>query len=100
MPTEEDLQRHVIKHVGKDWRAFSSYLGVPSSVIDREEMGNPVNVKEAFFQSLLWWHRGNSKEHPSTWEELLQALQDADLMDYAEELRLKLLHNKLSKFLW
>ena len=77
-----------------------SYLGVPSAVIDREEMGNPVNMKEAFFQFLLWWQRGNSKEHPSTWEELLQALQDAGFKECADDLRLKRLRNKLSEFTW
>lgn len=76
-----------------------TYLGVPAAVIDREEIGNRENVREAVFQCLLWWYRGNSKEHPATWKELLQALEFANFKYLAEDLRLKLLHDELSEFL-
>ena len=92
-PTEVHLRRHVIAHVGKSWMALLSYLGVPANVIDREVIDNRGNVKEAFFRSLLWWRRGNSENHPSTWEELLVALKYAEFKDLADELRQRLLNN-------
>lgn len=70
-----------------------SYLGVPANIIDREEIDSRRNVREAFFQSLLWWQRGNSENHPSTWEELLVALAFAEFKDHADELRQRLLRN-------
>ena len=94
-PIEEDLRRHIIAHVGKDWKPFLSYLGVPAITIEHEVENNQNNVKEAFFQSLRWWHKGNSKDHPSTWEELLQALEKAELTDHADELRQKLLNYEI-----
>ena len=87
------LRRHVIAHVGKSWMALLTYLGVPANVIDREVMDNRGNIKEAFFQCLLWWQRGNSKNHPSTWDELLVALAFAEFKDHADDLRGKLLSN-------
>ena len=95
-PEEEDLWRHIIEHVGKNWRALLTYLGVPSTVMDEEEMSNRGNVKQAFFKALLWWHRGNSQAHPSTWEELLQALENVGFKDRADCLRWKLLSGEIS----
>ena len=91
-PTEVDLREHVIKHVGRDWKQLVAYLGVPAVITEQAEYNNRNNVQEAFFDSLLWWHRGNSKEHPSTWEELLQALEETGFKDHADDLTLKLLH--------
>ena len=98
-PTEVDIWRYVIAHVGKNWRALLTYLGVPANIIEREEIDSRRNVKEAFFQSLLWWQRGNSKEHPATWKELLQAVEFVGFKNLADDLSLKLLHDELSEFL-
>ena len=89
-PEEVDLWRHIIEHVDRSWKALLTYLGVPSTVVDEEEMSNRGNAKQAFFKALLWWHRGNSRAHPSSWEELLQALEYAGFKDHADDLRQKL----------
>ena len=81
--------------MGREWRSFLGYLGVKAITIEQAEDENRNNVKEAFFQSLRWWHNGNSDDHPSTWKELLQALVEAELVDDAVELKRKLLNYEI-----
>ena len=94
-PSEVDLREHVIKHVGRDWKQLVAYLGVQSVIIDQAEYNNRNNVQEAFFDSLDWWRRGNCEEHPSTWEELLKALEETGFKDHADNLWQKLLDDEI-----
>ena len=84
-PTEEDLQKCVVKKIGKEWKSVCTYLGIPSHEIDTASQDNMGNVKVAFFNLLVWWRNGNVSEKPATWSVLKKALKEAGRPDIAKE---------------
>ena len=88
-PTDEEVRKHVLPLLGKEWGSFCTYLGVKFSDIQKAMMNNPGNVDEAMFASIKKWLNG-IPNRPVTWEFLLKALEEAELKEPSKELKAKL----------
>ena len=88
-PTDEEVRKHVLPLLGKEWGSFCTYLGVKFTDIKKAEMNNPGNVDEAMFASIKKWLNG-IPNRPVTWEFLLKALEEAELKEPSKELKAKL----------
>ena len=88
-PTEIHLRRHICKKIAGNWKEVCTYLGVLDEEMKSAERENPHNNKQAMFECLLLWHKGNysSQGLPPTWKVLLEALEDAEYKELAKELR-------------
>ena len=89
-PKENQLLT-VCKKVLNDWKDVCIYLCIPSEKISESELNNGSNVKQAFFDTLIWWLEGNCRkqERLPTWRVLCNALQEAGYPDYAKTVQEK-----------
>ncbi|KAJ8031669.1 NLR family CARD domain-containing protein 4 [Holothuria leucospilota] len=88
---DEILLTELSGYIGKEWLDIGRYLGVPDSKLQSVIADNPSNRKEAIFQSLLTWKRGNS-DPTCTW--LCNALRAADRTDLADYLQIRTSFNQ------
>ena len=88
-PTDEEVRKHVLPLLGKEWGNFCTYLGVKFSDMQKAMMNNPGNVDEAMFACIKKWLNG-IPNRPVTWEFLLKALEEAELKEPSKELKAKL----------
>ena len=93
-PTEKEFRKYICKAAIGEWRAVCTYLGIDKPTVQRFQGENPNNISEAFFDCLRYWLDGNTGEQ-ITWNTLLNALEDAELKQLAEELKRKLLEGSL-----
>jgi GTPase SAR1 family protein len=94
-PTEIHLRRHICKNIAGNWEEICTYLGIANEEVKGIKQEYQNRTKQASFESIMLWHRGNSVDHPPTWRVLLKALEDAEYKELAKELREKLPSGKL-----
>ena len=87
-PNQKDLDQ-ISKRAGTNWRSLLTQLGEDSATIEGFLLGPSSNTIEACFKGLVHWLEGNA-DKPVTWETLLKALRDADMIGYADDLEKKL----------
>ena len=88
-PTDEEVRKHVLPLLGKEWGSFCTYLGVKYTDLKKAEMNNPKNIDEAMFECIKKWLNG-IPNRPVTWEFLLKTLEEAELKEPSKELKTKL----------
>ena len=66
-----------------------TYLGVLHEDMKSAERDNPHDNKQAIFECLMLWHKGNYSHQGlrPTWKVLLETLEEADYKELAKELR-------------
>ena len=93
-PTEKEFRKHICRTAIGEWKAVCTLLGINKPTVQRFQEENPNSISEAFFECLCYWLEGNTDEQ-ITWNTLLNALEDAELKQLAEELKRKLLEGSL-----
>lgn len=85
-PTEKDLRRYVCSVAGNRWQSVCTFLGIPNAQVENFHANSPGNVTEAFFKALCFWLAGKP-EKERTWNVILEAMKDAELVTQAEDLK-------------
>ena len=81
-PTETHLRAQVCPKVGREWRALSTYLNIPTTTVDKLLESHKHDVNEAFFRVLSEWRQRKG----ATWDQLLQAMRETGLNAPVREL--------------
>ena len=82
-PTETHLRARVCPKVGREWRALSTYLNIPTTMVDKLLESHKHDVNEAFFRVLSVWRQREG----ATWDQLLQAMRETGLNAPVRELQ-------------
>ena len=82
-PTETQLRARVCTKVGREWRALSTYLNIPTTTVDKLLESHKHDVNEAFFRVLSVWR----EREGATWDQLLQAMRETGLNAPVRELQ-------------
>ena len=69
--------------VGREWRALSTYLNIPTTTVDKLLESHKHDVNEAFFRVLSVWRQREG----ATWDQLLQAMRETGLNAPVRELQ-------------
>lgn len=93
-PSEKELLKHICPQAIDKWKQVCTHLGIESPRVTGFERSHPNDTSQAFFQSLAFWLQGNA-EGPITWKTLLEALEDAEKKQLAEDLKHKLFEGSL-----
>jgi hypothetical protein len=90
-PSQKELDS-ISKKAGDNWRSLLTNLGVDLDVIRTHLQSNQGITKNACFEVLVLWQKGNvPSEDPVSYETLCKALRESDLSSCAAELEEKLL---------
>ena len=81
-PTENHLRAQVCPKVGREWRALSTYLNIPTTTVDKLLESHKHDVNEAFFRVLCVWQ----EREGASWDQLLKAMRKAELNAPVREL--------------
>ena len=83
-PLEKDLNR-ISKKAGGNWRSLLVELGLKETTIEEFRQSSFGSTSEACFKGLVHWLSGNA-DKPVTWERLLKALRNSNMVGFADDL--------------
>ena len=83
-PQQEDLSR-ISKKAGGNWRSLLTELGLEEASIEEFRQSSFGITSEACFKGLVHWLSGNA-DKPVTWEKLLKALRNSNMVGFADDL--------------
>ena len=78
----------VSRVVGGRWKGLLVALNIKKNKIDALWQSVFGDAENACFEGLVYWKNGNASQ-PVTWETLLKALREAELIEESKELRKK-----------
>ena len=92
-PTEIELRNLVVKKALSRWEEVCTYLGITHEQVTGAHTNNQRNVQQAFFESLMHWHRGCTSK-PVNWHSVLDALNSSEMTEVAKNI-----HAELGKYI-